>query len=72
MAQGSTADLINKALEKGGNLTSLNAAVSNRIIDLLRDIRMELRIQNELLVQGLSLTKQDLASLRNDPYYSQD
>jgi len=40
------------------------------ILTLLFEIRMELRIQNELLVAGLNLQRTDLDAYRKDPYYS--
>lgn len=56
-----------------GNETELNwADLAREQIALLTEIRRELMIMNELLIEGLNLRKVDLdKQYRNDPYYYQ-
>ena len=72
MAQGSTADQLNKALETGGNLDQLVLLERTEIVGLLVDIRTELRIQTtmmESLVRGRRWND-DAEVLRNDAYFN--
>lgn len=49
----------------------VSAGVEQRMLELLTEIRMELRINNDLLVEGLTLTKVDLErDYRADPYFN--
>lgn len=56
------------ALE-GGNLATLAQIQTGNIQNLLRQILIELRINNHLLQSGLNVTD-DLNNLRNDPSFS--
>jgi hypothetical protein len=49
----------------------VQATVNQQILDLLTEIRMEMRINNELLVEGLTLPKIDLdRDYRADPNFN--
>lgn len=77
MAQGSTADLQNKAAETGGNLSAINSQLQIAILETMQSILVEMRVQTDVLMVGLNVEKMNVSGLRseylnaikNDPNY---
>ena len=75
VTQGTTTDALKLAGQPGtliGKVSGILMFLCNlvTIVDLLTDIRMEIRIQNQLLIEGLNM-KSDLDQYRKDIFYTQ-
>lgn len=71
MGRLSTGTFIALAADKNGKLSVMNTdtAILQTLVDVMTDLRTELRVLNSVVAQGLNV-KDDLDNMRQDPYFA--